>query len=236
MLLVHGNFAGKSWWRELLASPPPGSRLLAPDLPGFGASPGGDGFSPSVLGYARSLAGFLDDLAVGRAVLVGHSFGGAVAVELALAAPQYVPAVLLLSPAPLTGLDTPNYLYPVLEGYRRDRGGLRSALRYTMPTRVPPYLDDLVDEARAMHPANFSGNARVLSAWNADGRARRYGGPVLVASGERDNLVSPSSAQATARAFPAGGYVNLGDVGHSPQIEAPNLVRTLLHRLLNRVS
>lgn len=231
-VLIHGNFAGKSWWRELLADPPTGARLIAPDLPGFGESPGGPDFTPSIARYASGLADFLDAAGIERPVLVGHSFGGAVATQLALTDPERFPAMLLLSPAPLTGLRTPRYVYPLLKSYRLDHRSLRRALRRTMLTRVPPYLDELVHEAQMMHPASFIGNARVLSAWDVSEKARYYENPVLVASGVRDTLVSPSSARATARSFPAGEYANLGHISHSPQIEAPDLTWSLLSRLL----
>jgi len=91
--------------------------------------------------------------------------------------------MLLLSPAPLLGLHTPRFVYPLLNSYRHDHRGLRRTLRRTMRTRVPPYLDDLVYEAQMMHPANFTGNARVLSHWNVSEKARYYENPVLVASG-----------------------------------------------------
>lgn len=236
VLLIHGNFAGKLWWSEILADPLPGVRLIAPDLPGFGGSRANGAFRPSIPFYARSIESFLDDLGVGRALLLGHSFGGTVATELALSDPDRFPALFLLAPAPHTGLYTPEYLYPFLESYRHDRRGLRAALRQNLGARVPSYFEDLVDEAARMHPVNFSGNARLLSGWNTGARLHRYGNPVLVASGERDNLVSTRSAEATARAFPMGAYANLGPVGHSPQIEAPNLVQDLLAQLLRAVS
>ncbi len=235
VLLIHGNFAGKQWWRELLADPQPGTRLIAPDLPGFGESYANGTFRPSIPFYARSLTDFLDDLGVERAILLGHSFGGAVATELALSDPGRFPALFLLAPAPHTGLYTPEYLYPLLESYRHDRRGLRMALRQTLGTRVPRYFESLVNEAGRMHPSSFSGNARLLSSWNAASRLHRYKNPVLVASGEYDNLVSIRSAEASARAFPMGAYANLGPVGHSPQIEAPNLVKDLLSQLLRAV-
>ena len=216
----------------MLADPPVGSRLVAPDLPGFGESSGGKGFSPSVDLYARSLTTFLEETGIEHPLIVGHSFGAAVAIQMALADPDRFPAMLLLSPAPLGGLDTPRYLYPFLESYRFDRRGLRRALRRTMRAHVPPYLDDLVREAQMMHPANFTGNARVLSTWSVNGQARHYTNPVFVASGYKDTLVPPSSAEATARAFPNGRYFNLGEVGHSPQVEAPRKVRDLLSALL----
>ena len=235
VLLVHGNFAGKLWWSEMLTEPLPGMRLIAPDLPGFGESRRNGAFRPSIPFYARSLEHFLDGLDVDRAILLGHSFGGTVATELALSDPDRFPALFLLAPPPHTGLHTPEYLYPYLEGYRHDRRGLRAALRQTVGGRIPLYFEDLVDEAGRMHPANFSGNARLLSGWNVGARLHRYQAPVLVASGEYDNLVTTRSAQATARAFPMGAYANLGSVGHSPQIEAPEIVRDLLSQLLRAV-
>lgn len=235
VLLVHGNFAGKSWWREILTDPPQGSRLIAPDMPGFGGSTvNGRGFRPSIPFYAESLAGFLDRLGVDRALLVGHSFGGAVSMELALCEPDRFPAAFLLSPAPPTGLDTPWYLYPLLESYRRDRRALSQAIRHTLGNHVPPYLDEFVAEAQLMHPAGFSGNARALERWSAASRKlRSYKSLVLVASGNLDPLISPASARATARAFPVSQYVSLGDIGHSPQVEVPHLVRRLLTLLVN---
>lgn len=235
VLMIHGNFAGKLWWSELLAEPLPGMRLIAPDLPGFGESRVNGTFRPSIPFYAKSLEHFLDGLGVERALLLGHSFGGAVATELALSDPDRFPALFLLAPAPHTGLYTPEYLYPFLESYRHDRWGLRAAMLQNIGSRIPPYFEALVDEAGRMHPANFSGNVRLLSGWNVGARLYGYGNPVLVASGERDNLVSTRSAEATARAFPMGDYANLGPVGHSPQIEAPNLVRDLLAQLLRTV-
>ena len=190
---------------------------------------------PSIARYARSLARFLDSLKIEYPILVGHSFGSAVATKLALSDPARFPALFLLSPAPLDGLYTPRYLKPILESYRRDRRGLRRSLKRMMRTRVPQYLDDLVDEAQKMHPKNFSGNARLLSEWNLDGQSRFYKKPVLVASGDRDTLVPPSSAEATIRAFPNGAYVLLRNVGHSPQIEASEKVRELLAILLRKL-
>lgn len=232
VLLVHGNFAGKSWWRELLEAPPPGYRLVAPDLPGFGKSPGGKNFIPHISGYARSLARFLNHPGVERPVLVGHSFGTAIAIERALTAPEF-PAMLLLSPTPLDGLHTPRYLEPILKGYQSDRRGLRRALKRTMRTRTPPYLNELVDEAGMMHPANFSGNARLISDWRMDGQLRNYTNPVLVVSGDRDSIIPPSSGEATARAFPYGAYACIPSLGHNPQIETPEKVRYLLNTLLD---
>ncbi len=80
---------------------------------------------------------------------------------------------------------------------------------------------------------NFSGNARLLSDWRMDGQLRGYTNPVLVVSGDRDAIVPPSSSEAMARAFPNRAHSLIRDAGHSPQIEAPERVRSLLATLLD---
>ena len=232
VLAIHGNFSGKNWWRELLYDPPPGSRLLIPDLPGFGESAMGRDFAPSMQLYTEALRVFLDDLGVDEAVLAGHSMGGAVAMQLALSEPGRFPGMMLLSPAPLQGIETPDYMYPLLKGLRHNRRALRRALKRMMRSRVPSYLEDLVEEAQIMHPRGFAGNARMLSNWSLQGEPARYHSPVLVVSGDRDTLVPPSSAESTARAFPGGKQILLSGVTHSPQIEAPEKVKPLLARFM----
>lgn len=234
LLAVHGNFSGKSWWRELLDDPPPDSRLLVPDLPGFGASVAGRDFVPSMHIYTDALRGFLDELGIEEAAIVGHSMGGAVAMQLALEEPERFPSMMLVSPAPIRGLETPEYMYPLLKGLRHNRRALRRALKRMMRSRVPGYLEDLVEEARTMHPKGFAGNARLLSEWSLQGDPSQYRGPVLVVSGDRDTLVPPSSAEDTAHAFPKGEHVLLRGVAHSPQIEAPEKVSPLLQSFLKR--
>ena len=86
-LLVHAFPLSADLWRPQLAAPPPGWRLIAPDLRGFrgpGAGPGelaplGD---VTVDDYARDLVALLDHLGVARAVVGGLSMGGYVAHKL----------------------------------------------------------------------------------------------------------------------------------------------------------
>lgn len=235
MLLVHGNFSGKSWWRELYQDPPVGARLLAPDLAGFGDSVAGRDFTPSMELYVEALSSFLDSLNVEETVLVGHSLGGAIAVQLALSEPERFPGMMLLSPAPTGGLETPSYMYPLLKGLRHDRRALRRALKRMMRSQVPGYLEDLVEEAGKMHPKGFAGNARMLSEWSLNGEPSDYRNPVLVVSGDRDTLVPPSSAAATSHLFPAGEHVLLPGITHSPQIEAPEKVKPIFKQFLDRL-
>ncbi len=82
---LHGYFAGgRAYWREssLLASTF-GWSLLNPSLPGFGGTTPLPKDDLSIQAMAREVAGLLDHLEIDRALLIGHSMGGAVAVKFA---------------------------------------------------------------------------------------------------------------------------------------------------------
>jgi pimeloyl-ACP methyl ester carboxylesterase len=105
LVLLHGQPGSPGDWQALIARLPPQLRAVAADRPGYGASgqPAG-GFTAN----ARALLDDLDARGVQHAVLVGHSWGGGVALRAASLAPDRVQAVVLLAgvgPDCLTGLD-----------------------------------------------------------------------------------------------------------------------------------
>lgn len=232
VLLVHGNLAGRGWWRDVLSNPVPGFRFIAPDLPGFGESEVSGTFRASIPLYAEASLRLLDELEVDEAIPVGHSLGGAVVMEMAAREPDRLPGAVLLGSAPPDGLRTLPHVYPFLRMARTDEDTMREALRHAMPTRTPPYLDDLVAEARMMHPASFVGNAQALARWDRRKEMEHYERPVLVASGERDHLIRTRETEATVDVFSQGQQAIVPETGHSPQIERPGIFYRLLENFL----
>lgn len=89
-----------------LRSRPPGHRAIAPSLPGFGDAPALPG-GPAPWTEVTKL---LDVLGVGRTVLVGNSFGGAIALRVAAVDPERVAGLVLVSAAPTVGeRDMPDF-------------------------------------------------------------------------------------------------------------------------------
>ncbi len=237
VVFVHGNFASRRWWYETLARPFPGYRYIALDLPGFAGSEVFEPFVPSIGRYAFNLDLFVRRLGLERFLLVGHSLGGAVVTELALQQPYRVAGLLLVGSAPPTGYKTPERSYPELARLRGNRAGVTKALRAITASRPPDYLSDLVDDALAMHPRGFVGNARALELWRAVERTSFYRNPVRVIAGRDDPIIPTPLAAATTLAFPDADRRLLSGVGHSPQIEAPETFREHLEDfLVERVS
>jgi pimeloyl-ACP methyl ester carboxylesterase len=104
-VLLHGQPGSAADWQQLTGRLPAPLDVVALDRPGYGASEqaaGGFGYG------ARAVLAELDARGIGPAVLVGHSFGGGVALSVARLAPERVEALVLLAsvgPDCLTGWD-----------------------------------------------------------------------------------------------------------------------------------
>lgn len=98
VLLIHGNCSSSGYWEPLLRHLPQDWRIVAPDLRGYGASP--------ALGVdaTRGVRDFADDIAPllatfdRKPVVVGHSLGGGVAMQLLLDDPGSIAALVLEAP------------------------------------------------------------------------------------------------------------------------------------------
>jgi pimeloyl-ACP methyl ester carboxylesterase/uncharacterized membrane protein YbhN (UPF0104 family) len=105
VVLLHGQPGSPADWQTVIARLPPHLHAVAADRPGYGAS-----LRPAS-GFTENAQAVLDDLdarGVRNAVLVGHSWGGGVALQAASLAPDRVQAVVLLAsvgPDCLTSLD-----------------------------------------------------------------------------------------------------------------------------------
>lgn len=86
VVLIHGWGASSLTFTPLLQGSRTERRLLAPDLPGFGESPVGPG-GWTTSSYRELLGGWLERTGAGAYSLLGHSYGGAVAVRLAAGGP-----------------------------------------------------------------------------------------------------------------------------------------------------
>ncbi|GAA5503613.1 2-succinyl-6-hydroxy-2, 4-cyclohexadiene-1-carboxylate synthase [Deinococcus xinjiangensis] len=233
LVAIHGNFASGRWWQQLQAEPPAGWRVLAPTLSGFAGTPLTS--AVSIPAYAEWLRDWLAGQHIRRPVLLGHSLGGAVALEYAARfGKDGVAGLVLAASAPLGGLVTPEENYPVLEQMRGNRALLSLSLGALFPAGQPSNFAELVEDAACMAPAQYSGNARALAEWQVAAAALPRV-PALVLGGELDRLVTPEMVRQQAAELGVPAQV-LPQRGHGfPQEDAPAF-RQLLTGFLDRLS
>lgn len=113
VLFIHGSGPGVSAfanWRLAIPELAKRHRVLAPDMVGFGFTERPAGITCDIATWVRQAVGLLDALGLGKAHVVGNSFGGAIALALAIRHPERVGRLVLMGsvgvPFPITpGLD-----------------------------------------------------------------------------------------------------------------------------------
>lgn len=103
VVLLHGkSFCGASWGDTARVLAAAGFRVFVPDQVGFCKSSKPQGFQYSLLELGRLTADLLRSRGVTKATLVGHSFGGTLAIRMAVSMPQLVDQLILINPLALS--------------------------------------------------------------------------------------------------------------------------------------
>jgi len=241
LVLVHCLAGSMRWFDRLAPLLTNDWRVIRVDLLGHGGSPcPPDGYE--LENQARLVLGALDGLGVERAVIVGHSMGGAVGVALAEQRPELVRALVVMDEGPdnsfaqmpllakLGFVPVVGELIHRVVADRMVRDGYDDvfAKGFDLAAGFP----DVVRDFRRMTYSSYKGSAdaedRFLDAGRLDERLRRLEIPTLVMFGEEDRIFRPHDS---ARAFESLGGVRvemLAGVGHSPPAEAPDRVAALI--------
>lgn len=242
IIFLHGLGAWLYAWRQVLGPVrAAGFRVVAFDNRGFGASDKPvHGYDNAA--YTQLLTGLMDSLGLADAVLVGHSLGGAVAAEEAIAHPGRVRGLVLIGSAGL-GVREPllfrvarwPLVGPLVLAWR-GRGLVERLLRSTY---AEPGLVTAADVdqyyAPVAEPAYGRALRGVLREFRFDGlvgRLDRIGAPTLLLWGEQDRWVPVAVGRAMASELPRSAFVTLPHAGHAVAEEAPAALTHLLLEFL----
>jgi pimeloyl-ACP methyl ester carboxylesterase len=247
IVFVHGLSGSWPNWLEQLAVFGVDHRVIAMDLPGFGHSP-----MPSeritISLYARILDGLLETLGVSAATLVGNSMGGFVACELAIAFPQRVEQLVLVSAA---GISTYRHkgveriepylrrVAPMVAAYtgftaaRSDwmsrRPGLRNvSLGFVTrhPSRLPAPL--AAEQIRGAGKPGFMQALRANIDYPIRERLPEIACPTLIVWGDQDRVIPVSDASVFEELIPNSSKRVFEDTGHMAMLERPGAFNELL--------
>ena len=238
IVLLHCYTCSLRWWDQVVPALNENHQLITFDLLGHGGSE-----KPSsgyeIENQSAAIAEALNQLGVSNATVVGHSLGGMVATSLAEQSSDLVDKVVLIDvPADSGDGDLPATAdigtWPVIgEALWRVKIGSMiksaSSKSFAPGTDVsdvfPDQPDRVVDDARAMTYKSFeeSKNAAddFLDHGGVPSRLTATGVPLLVIMGTEDQILDADEVLAKFEAVPGARLVPIEDVGHSPNVEAP---------------
>jgi len=241
LLLIHGMAGSSTAWREVMPRLAERYTVIAPDLLGHGrsAKPVGD---YSLGAYASGMRDLLGALGVERATVVGQSFGGGVAMQLAYQHPECCERLVLVDSGGLgrevswllrfMTLPGSEYLMPVLfPSFVRDAGNDLSRTLHRHGVRMGRVAEMWSAYSSLTRPANRQPFVRTLRSvidlggQSVDAGDRLYLAtplPTLIVWGEQDTIIPVSHAYAAHEAIPHSRLVVIPGAGHFPHVETPD--------------
>ncbi|HVS29728.1 MAG TPA: alpha/beta fold hydrolase [Solirubrobacteraceae bacterium] len=234
LVFVHGLSGSWQNWLENIPHFARTHRVIVPDLPGFGCSQM-PSEKISINGYARWLDELCARLELESTDIVGNSMGGFVAAEFALAFPQRVKRLALVSAAGISTEQQRNERMLVLLrktefvaiwlAGKTERAALRPGLRrfasfiFRHPERLPGPL--IVEQARGGGKPGFIDALDACTSYPLRERLSQISCPTLIVWGDSDRLVPLRDADVFEALIDGSRKLVYADTGHVPQLERP---------------
>jgi len=250
VVFIHGLSGSWQNWLEQLPVFARDHRVIAFDLPGFGASQ-----MPrekiTIRGYGHFVDALLDELGVSSAAVVGNSMGGFIGTELAIRFPERVERLVLVSAAGLSieylrneralavlgAIENRLAAYSGWLASRSDALARRPGARRMIfgivayrPDRLPGPL--VAEQVRGSGKPGFLPALDALTDYPIRDRLGEIACPTLIVWGAEDKLVPARDADEFARLIPNSRKVVWPETGHVAMLERPEAFNALVQAFL----
>ena len=237
LVLIHGLFGSLENLGALARTLAERFQVFSVDLPNHGRSPH---FADCDLtAMADCLRQWLDQVGLERAHVIGHSLGGKVAMELALASPQYVDRLGVMDVAPVSYKPRHQKVLAGLTAIAPEQLQDRSQADAQLAEYVPEpavrsfLLKNLIKEEGQfrwrMNLADLRENYTELTKGNRSGR---FSGATLFLKGANSDYIEESHRDELLTRFPLAQLKVVANAGHWLHVEESSLVAKLTAKFL----
>jgi pimeloyl-ACP methyl ester carboxylesterase len=230
LVLVHAGVADARMWEPLLPALAPAHRVVRYDMRGFGRTRSAAGtFAPW-----RDLAGLLDALGIERAHLVGASYGGQVALELAATQPDRVASLVLLAPALPDMEPTPQLqAFADAEDAAIEDGQIDDAVALNVDMWAGASAPEVRELVADMQRTAFELQLREGAEPDeldppVSARLAAIAAPAAIAIGDRDVADFTTVAERLIAGLPHASLHHVADAGHLLALDRPAAVARLV--------
>ena len=229
LILLHGASADHRLWLPT-ARAVRGRDVLLPDLPAHGQTE--DPPLESIAAMGAFALDFMDALDIERAVVGGHSMGGAIALHLALTHPERLTGVALISTVPYMRVNS-----ALLQAAEHDHEKLADFFaEYAYgPTADAALVDrghEMILAGAAPHYADFAACSR----FDVRNQVGEVALPTLIVCGREDQMTPAKHARLMAEQIPNADLHIIDHAGHMILVEIPSIVADLLNGWLPTTS
>ncbi len=231
VILIHGAGSNHlSWPAEVRRLPD--QRIYALDLPGHGKS---EGIGRQLIDdYAQTVREFYDAVGISKAVIVGHSMGGAVALAFTLRFPRRVLGLGLV------GSGARLRVAPDLLEAAANPATYQTAIQTVIEWSFGPAADAQLklSIARRMsetRPAVFYGDLLACSAFDVSHQVKRIKAPAVVMCGGLDKMTPLRYSEYLCGQMPNARLRTIFDAGHMLVMERPDEVAEILLEFLKGI-
>jgi pimeloyl-ACP methyl ester carboxylesterase len=258
VLLHGKNFCAATWQRTVTVLSEAGYRVIAPDQIGFCKSTKPAHYQFSFQQLAANTHALLSSLGIDHAIFIGHSTGGMLAVRYALMYPDKVDQLVLVDPIGLEDWKAKGVPWQSVDAwYQQELKTTADSIRsYERTTYYAGTWEPNYEQWVQMLAGMYRGPGRDLVAWNSAllydmiytqpvfYELDQLTMPVLLMIGDKDTTaigknLAPASIRPTLGNYPVLGkaaaariphahLVEFPDLGHTPQIQAPDVFHKAL--------
>ena len=229
LVLVHGLGTSSSTWVNIL---PHLQRLhvLAPDLPGFGFSPGLPGV-PTIGDYVEVFEEFVNAVVRGPFKLLGHSMGGWVTMRYAVKHRDRINHLILVNTAGVyhSGVDSLRDAF-ILHS-TKDTRKLLDRIWVHYPWYFRPFTPLVFEDLVSRKVPQIVAGVKETDFVNSD--LSKLTMPVSVIWGMGDRLISSDALRILEERLPARRVYTIQNSGHVPQLQAPGEFLSILEKVLH---
>ncbi|MBW1761442.1 MAG: alpha/beta fold hydrolase [Deltaproteobacteria bacterium] len=236
ILFVHGSGPGASGWSNFKGNYPflaeHGYRTIVPDTMGYGYSTKPEEGAFSLDDVAAQYKALLDTLAVDRAIVVGNSQGGAIAITMALNYPDLVDKLVLMAPGGLEARET----YMQMEGIKAmirvlyKEGISKETMRKVFTLQLQDeskITDEVIEERYQVAMTQHKDNIARIQVTNLEERLSEIQCPVLCFWGANDKFCPSTGASKIATSCPNSRTMLIANCGHWVMVEYQELFNNL---------
>jgi pimeloyl-ACP methyl ester carboxylesterase len=220
VVLIHGAGGTHLYWPPELRRFP-GYCMVALDLPGHGKSTGCG--LQSIVEYAQAVKEWLLALGLHSAIFAGHSMGSAIALTLALEAPEHVAGLILVGAGARLRV-TPQLLENAASATTY-QNAVNVAMEWSFSSGVSPRLKELA--AQRMSETRSSviyGDFLACNSFDVTASIGEIHQPTLVVCGSEDRMTPVRYSQFLAERIPGASLKVIPEAGHMVMLEKPQLV------------